>query len=64
MAYAHWAAAILHNGLGHYREALTAARQASEDAHRLHIAMWALPELVEAAARSGDAHLPPTRWPA
>ena len=54
VAYAHWAAAILHNGLGHYQEALTAARQASDDVYALHIAMWALPELVEAAARSGD----------
>jgi DNA-binding CsgD family transcriptional regulator len=57
VAYAHWAAAILHNGLGHYREALTAARQASEDTYALHISMWALPELVEAAARSGDVRL-------
>jgi tetratricopeptide (TPR) repeat protein len=57
VAYAHWAAAILHNGLGQYREALTAARQASEDTYTLHVSMWALPELVEAAARSGNTHL-------
>jgi DNA-binding CsgD family transcriptional regulator len=55
VAYAHWTAAILHNGLGRYDDALTAARQASEDITALHISMWALPELVEAAARAGDA---------
>jgi len=55
VAYAHWTAAILHNGLGRYQQALTAARQASEDATALPISMWALPELVEAAARAGDA---------
>ena len=57
VAYAHWAAAILHNGLGRYEEALTAACQASEDTSALHISMWALPELVEAAARAGQAGL-------
>jgi len=57
VAYAHWAAAILHNGLSRYEEALTAACQASEDTSALHISMWALPELVEAAARAGQAGL-------
>jgi DNA-binding CsgD family transcriptional regulator len=57
VAYAQWAAAILHNGLGQYGEALTAARQAAEDTYALHISMWALPELVEAAARTGNRHL-------
>ena len=57
VAYAHWTAAILHNGLGRYEQALTAARRASADTSALHIAMWALPELVEAAARTGNAHL-------
>jgi DNA-binding CsgD family transcriptional regulator len=57
VAYAQWAAAILHNGLGHYQQAMTAARQASEDTFALHISMWALPELVEAAARTGDTQL-------
>ena len=56
-AYVHWTASILCNGLGRYQEALTAARQASEDTSALHISMWALPELVEAGARSGNAHL-------
>ncbi len=57
VACAHWAAAILHNGLGRYQEALTAARQASEDTSALYVSMWALPELVEAAARTGHAGL-------
>ena len=52
--YAHWAAAILHNGLGRYADALAAAEQASEDAH-LWVSTWALPELIEAAVRTGSA---------
>ena len=53
VTWAHWAAAVLYNGLGRYEEALAAARQAS--GHRLvHISMWALPELVEAAVRTGN----------
>jgi DNA-binding CsgD family transcriptional regulator len=54
VAYAHWAAAILANGLGHYGDALGEARQASEDTSTLYISMWALPELIEAAAHTGD----------
>ena len=56
-AYAYWAAAVLHNGSGQYEEALTAARQASEDITALPVSMWALPELVEAAARDGQTGL-------
>jgi DNA-binding CsgD family transcriptional regulator len=56
VTWAHWVAAVLHNGLGRYAEALAAARQAA--GHKLvHISMWALPELVEAAARTGNAGL-------
>jgi len=54
VAYAHWAAAILANGHGRYAHAVAAARQASEDTSTLYISMWALPELIEAAARIGD----------
>ena len=54
VTYAHWAAAILRNGLGHYEDALTAAYLASEDTSALHVSMRALPELVEAAARTGQ----------
>jgi DNA-binding CsgD family transcriptional regulator/tetratricopeptide (TPR) repeat protein len=54
---AHWAAAVLHNGLGRYEEALTAAQQASSDPLDLYPSMWALPELVEAAVRCGQDEL-------
>jgi DNA-binding CsgD family transcriptional regulator len=57
VAYAHWAAAILANGPGRYADALTAARQASEDTSTLYISMWALPELIEAAARTRDTSI-------
>jgi DNA-binding CsgD family transcriptional regulator len=56
VTWAHWVAAVLHNGLGRYAGALAAARQAA--GHRLvHISMWALPELVEAAVRTGNTGL-------
>ena len=48
---AHWVAAVLCNGLGRYEEALAAARQAREHEHAFTSA-WALPELIEAAART------------
>jgi DNA-binding CsgD family transcriptional regulator/tetratricopeptide (TPR) repeat protein len=48
---------ILYNGLGRYDEALPGARQASEQAPELHVAAWALPELIEAASRTGQAQL-------
>ena len=51
--YARWATAVLHNGLSRYEQALSAARQASDDAPDLFVSVWALPELVEAAIRSG-----------
>ena len=47
-------AAIGYNGLSRYHEALAAARQASEHTSTIYISMWAMPELIEAAARSGD----------
>jgi len=48
------AAALLHNGLGHYREALDWARRASEDSRAQRFTGWALVELIEAAARGGQ----------
>jgi DNA-binding CsgD family transcriptional regulator len=54
---AHWAAAVLYNGLARYEEAASAARQATSEALNPWIFMWALPELVEAAARGGDPEL-------
>ena len=56
VAAADWATASLCNGLGRYADALAAARQAVEHA-QVNISMWALPELVEAAARTGDTQL-------
>ncbi len=49
MANAEFATAVLHNGLGHYEAALTAAQQACEH-DELGFGVWVLPELVEAAA--------------
>jgi DNA-binding CsgD family transcriptional regulator/tetratricopeptide (TPR) repeat protein len=54
---AHWAAAVLYNGLARYAEATRAARQATTNALNHWIPTWVLPELVEAAARLGDAEL-------
>ena len=56
-AWAHWAAAVLYNGLARYAEAASAARQATSDPLDPWMSMWALPELVEAAERTGDAGL-------
>jgi DNA-binding CsgD family transcriptional regulator len=53
---AHWVAAVLGNGLGRYEEALAAARQAREHEHAFTSA-WALPELIEAAARTGSMRI-------
>jgi DNA-binding CsgD family transcriptional regulator/tetratricopeptide (TPR) repeat protein len=55
--YAGWATSILYNGLGRYDEALVAARQASNDTPELFVSDWAAVELVEAAARTGNAEL-------
>ena len=54
---AHWAAAVLYNGLARYEEALSAARQATSNPFEPHISVFALPELVEAAARTGETDL-------
>jgi ATP/maltotriose-dependent transcriptional regulator MalT len=56
-ANAHWAAALLHNGLGRHDEAMSAAQQATSYPFPLYDSMWALPELVEAAARAGHAEI-------
>jgi DNA-binding CsgD family transcriptional regulator len=56
VTWAYWVTAVLQNGLGRYQEALVAARQAA--GHRLtHLSMWALPELIVAAARTGNTLL-------
>ena len=52
---AHWATAVLYNGLARYEKAAAAARQAASNTLIRWTSMYALPELVEAAARAGDA---------
>ena len=52
VSFAHCLAAVLYNGLGRYADALDAAELASKDP--LYVAMWALPELIEAAVRTGN----------
>ncbi len=53
MSIAHWANAVLMNGLARYQEALAAAQAATADPTELGVASWALPELIESAVRSG-----------
>ena len=50
---AHWATAVLCNGLGRYDEALAAAEQGSAYPDELGLATWSMAELIEAAARTG-----------
>jgi len=52
--YASYASAVLHNGLGRHAEALAAARSAFDPDH-LGFGPFVVPELAEAAARTGDA---------
>jgi DNA-binding CsgD family transcriptional regulator len=52
LTFGELAHAVLHNGLGHYQEALGPAQSASAR-DELLVSAWSLPELVEAAARSG-----------
>ena len=54
---ARWAAAVLYNGLARYEEAASAAREVTAKAIDPWQSMFALPELVEAAARVGDTEL-------
>jgi DNA-binding CsgD family transcriptional regulator len=54
---AQWAAAVLYNGLARYDLAVSAARQVTANDIDPYQSMWALPELVEAGARSGDTEL-------
>ncbi|MFC4504802.1 MULTISPECIES: ATP-binding protein [Streptomyces] len=49
---AHWAAAVLCNGLARHEEALVAA-QASTRIAQVFVSVWVLPELVESAVRIG-----------
>jgi DNA-binding CsgD family transcriptional regulator len=55
--WSQWVSAILYNGLGRYEIALAEAQQAAEQAPELHVSAWALPELIEAASRTGQRRL-------
>ena len=57
LQHANWASAVLNNGLGHYPDALPAAEQAAEEDYTPFITACALPELVEAAVRSGQTEV-------
>jgi len=50
-------AAVLHNGLGRYAEALAAAEPATEETYQPLSTQLVLPELIEAAVRTGRADL-------
>jgi DNA-binding CsgD family transcriptional regulator len=56
-AWAHWDAAVLYNGLGRHEEAASAGIQATSNAFEPWVSMWALYEVVEAAARGGNREL-------
>jgi DNA-binding CsgD family transcriptional regulator len=55
ISHIEYTSAVLYNGLGRYRDALTALRQAwdREELFSCHV----LPELIEAAARTGEREL-------
>ena len=55
--WSQWVSAILYNSLGRYEQALAGAQQAAAQAPELDISMWALPELIEAASRTGQIAL-------
>ena len=52
LTFSEHARAVLHNGLGQYEAALAPAESASAR-DELCVSVWSLPELIEAAARSG-----------
>jgi DNA-binding CsgD family transcriptional regulator len=57
VTWTRWMTAILGNSRGRYADAAAAARRASQDTPGFFPASWALPELIEAAARTGDTQL-------
>jgi DNA-binding CsgD family transcriptional regulator/tetratricopeptide (TPR) repeat protein len=52
-----WARALLHNGLGAYEQAVTAAQEAVDCPTNSAAAAWGMVELVEAAARVGEPRM-------
>jgi DNA-binding CsgD family transcriptional regulator len=57
VSWTRWVTAILSNGLGRYADAAAAAEHASQDLPEITVSMFALPELVEAAVRTGTSKL-------
>jgi DNA-binding CsgD family transcriptional regulator len=56
LTFGEHARALLYNGLGHHSAAVAPAESASAR-EELMVSVWSLPELVEAAARCGNAEL-------
>ena len=54
LIHAEWTTALLYNGLARYDEALSAAERLAERPYELGLATWNAPELIEAAARTGN----------
>jgi DNA-binding CsgD family transcriptional regulator len=57
VSWTRWVTAVLCNGLGRYADAEAAAKHASQDMPEITVSMFALPELIEAAARTGNRQL-------
>jgi DNA-binding CsgD family transcriptional regulator len=55
LSVAEWAGAVLHNGLGRYHDAMATAERAGSHDRNLGATNWAVVELIEAAARTGNA---------
>jgi DNA-binding CsgD family transcriptional regulator/tetratricopeptide (TPR) repeat protein len=54
VTWARWSASVLFNGLGRYDDAFAEATRASEEMPNLYFSTWALPEVIEAAARTSN----------
>jgi DNA-binding CsgD family transcriptional regulator len=57
LSVAEWASAVLNNGLGHYQDAMAMAEKAASYDRNLGATNWAVVELVEAAARTGNTEI-------
>ncbi len=55
LSVAEWSGAVLNNGLGRYRQAMTTAERAGGHDRNLGATNWAAVELIEAAVRTGNA---------
>ena len=52
LEFIYWSEAVLYNGLARYDDALEAARRAVDESDLVPM-NWAMPELIEAAVRTG-----------